>query len=133
MTAANNDVLAILSFPLFFWVCVEILKKGLSVLRLAALAGTVILCILSKNTAWLAAPISLVVILLAIFKGKKHEKFVWIALVLSGILGVLGLLSWRESVPAYFYSDNLSAQQTAREAVNWELGKTVIAQKSQEN
>jgi len=132
MTAANNDVLAILSFSLFFWASVNILKKGASPLRLAALACSVVLCIFSKNTAFLSIPLSVFLIFYVFLSGKKIEKYVWGFLVFCLILAGVSLFSWRESAPAFFYSRNRPSNPISVKVVNWELGDTVIAQDSQE-
>jgi len=63
MSAANNDVLAILSFSLFFWASVNILKKGASLSRLAILLSTVVFSFLSKNTALLSVPLSTLLVI----------------------------------------------------------------------
>ena len=131
MTAANNDVLAILAFSLFFWASVEIIKRGFSLLRLGALVGTVILCVITKNTALLSVPLSLLVIMLAFFRGKKYEKFVWLALGVSLIL-VLGItFAWRDSAPAFFYSRNLTASPARITTTMAPVGDAIIAHQSQ--
>jgi len=133
MTAANNDVLAVLAFSLFFWTSVEILKNELSLMRMGLLMGSVILCLLSKNTSWLAVPLGLLVVLIVFLRHKKYKKWVWSALLVFIFLGIMSVMSWRESTPAYFYSKNISARPKGVKTDNWELGETAIAQDSQEN
>ena len=133
MTAANNDVLAILAFSLFFWASLEVYKKGLSLTRVALLVGSMLLCLLAKNTAWLAVPQGLLVILTAFLKHQQYQKWVWIALLGLIVLGGVMVISWRESTPAHFYSLDLSTRPKQVITDYWELGEAAIAQDSQKN
>lgn len=102
MTAANNDVGAIASFSLFVWASVFIIQKGINLKRGLVLFGTVVLCFLSKSTAWVAIPLSVLVILLGFYKWKYY-KVMWVAIGILAILGVVLVFSWKESVPALYY------------------------------
>ncbi len=131
MTAANNDVGANLAFSLFVWASVAAIKKGLSIWRLFAIFGGVILCLFTKSTAWLGAPLSLLVIVLALFRGKKYEKFVWLALGIGVIALVVVLFSWQGGAPAFYYGTNIQTNPDSIEINQAPLGQRVISQQGQ--
>ena len=130
MTAANNDVAANLAFTLFIWASVLAIKKGLADFRLPALIGAVFLCLFTKSTAWLAVPLSLLVVLLALLRGHKRQKVAWLALVGSLVIAGLLAVSWRETAPAYYYGLT-SASTPSRVAVaDAPVGENAIVQGS---
>jgi len=131
MTAANNDVGAIFAFTLFTWLSAEMIKKGFSILRLMALIASVVLCYLVKNTAWTAIPLSFLVLLFTLLKGKRYEKFIWIALGVGLVLVVALVISWQESAPAYFYGWNMDANPMRQKVINTPVGERAIVQESQ--
>lgn len=131
MTAANNDVAAVLAFSLFTWASVVLIKQGFSLLRFTCLAVSVFLCLITKNTAWLAAPLSLLVLIFALLRGKRHEKLIWIALGALPLILLTLAISWQRSAPAFFYSawtDALPERITTKEPP---IGQKVMAQNAQ--
>lgn len=103
MTAVNNDALAIMSFSLFIWASTLLLLRGFSFRRLVLLLFSVTLCFFSKNTAWLAIPLSVPVLFFSFFRGK-NQKYVWIGLAVLMI--AVGLLSidWGKTIPIHYSS-----------------------------
>jgi len=101
MTAVNNDALAILSFSLFIWASTLLLMRGFSFWRLVLLLFSVALCFFSKNTAWLAIPLSLPVLSFSIFRGKR-QKFVWIGLAIILITAGLLAIDWGKTTPIHY-------------------------------
>ena len=130
MTAANNDASANLAFSLFLWASLLLIKKGASGVRLGALAGSIVLCLLTKSTAILALPLSVFVILLVLFRGKKWAKWGWIVigagLILMGVL----LISWEENAPAFYYGIDINSSPVRIESDSAPLGTAVITQES---
>lgn len=104
MTAVNNDVGAIAFFTLFVYASLLILARGLSLTRLVFLLLSVILCVLTKSTSTLAAPLSLLIILLALI--KRSRAGLLIISVLGIILAIVFLaFSNQNTSPAYFYAN----------------------------
>jgi hypothetical protein len=101
MTAVNNDTLAILGFSAFVWASVLMLQRGFSPLRFAFLFFTVLVCYFAKSTAWLAIPMSLLVLPLSIVRGPR-QKFVWVGLALVLVASMALGIDRSQSVPAYF-------------------------------
>ena len=102
MTAVNNDVSAITAFSLFVWASVLIIQKGINLKHLIFLVVSVLLCYYSKNTAWIAIPLSPLVLLLDLFRGKA-SKLIRVGFVFLILLGLAITFSWKETVPAYYY------------------------------
>lgn len=132
MTAANNDAAANLAFALFVWASVVLIKKGFSPLHFAALIGSLFLCAFTKSTALLAIPLSLFVILLALMRGKKAEKYVWIALGASAVAAIAMIFVWRESAPAYFYGIDIHTNPHSITTDVAPVGDSVIVQGMQD-
>lgn len=101
MTAVNNDAMAIMSFSLFIWASSLMLLRGFSLWRFLFLFFSVLLCYFSKNTAWLAIPLSGLVLLFGIFRGKR-QNFVWIGMALLIIAISLLAIDWGNTVPIHF-------------------------------
>jgi hypothetical protein len=128
MTAANNDAAANLAFSLFLWASLLVIKKGPADLRLAALVGSVVLCLFTKSTAILAIPLSLFVLLLALFRGKKWAKWAWMGtLVVLLLMGML-LISWDKHAPAFYYGRDIHSNPLTVTTDSAPLGKAVITQ-----
>ncbi len=104
MTAANNDVGAIFGMSLFFYASTLVLKNQLSWKNGLFLAGSLAICVLSKSTAWLALPLTPFVLLLAFLK-RKHRVWIWAAIILGLVLIPLLLLTFKNTSPAYFFSN----------------------------
>ena len=107
MTSVNSDVGAVLFYTLWLWVTLRLLRRGLSLLRLAAFIGLFAACILTKKTVYLVlitAPIALVLIL---FKGR-WQILVWSILGLAGAVVLAQMLSWDD--PAGWYRTTDQAQ-----------------------
>ena len=132
MTAANNDAAANLAFALFVWASVSMIKKGASWLKVLLLLAATFLCAFSKSTALLAIPLSPLVILLALLRGKKGGVFVWVSLALLVMVGGAFLFTWRDSAPAYFYGADIHANPRSAKDATAPLGQTIILQGMQE-
>lgn len=128
MTAANNDVAAALAFSLFIWVSIALIKRGFSPLRIAGLIGSLLACAFTKSTALMALPLTPLVILLALFRGKKYEKVAWLVIVASLVIGGALLFSWQESAPAFFYSTNMATNPARETTPTAPVGQSVIRQ-----
>jgi hypothetical protein len=124
MTSINNDVGAILAFTLFWWAAIRILKRGLSPLRIVALllAGT--LCVLIKNTAYLALPLTPLVLLF----GGFRQRFRWLpwALCGAGIVAIgVATLGWGGA--RFWYQSGTQPQSTRVASTQAPVGNYVFA------
>ena len=128
MTAANNDVAAALAFTLFVWAGVALIKRGYSLFRVLALLAAVVACVFTKSTALMAVPLTPLVLLLALFRGKKFEKLAWLAVVISMVIGGALIISWRESAPAFFYSVGEATNPSREISAQAQIGEAVIVE-----
>lgn len=96
MTAVNNDVGAVAFFSLFFWAAVRMVKRGFSVLRLAALVLFAILAWYTKGTGGIAVFVLPIPVLFSLLRGRLRP-LAWaaIAVGLSGV--VLAALNWGDA------------------------------------
>jgi hypothetical protein len=88
MTAVNSDVGSVAFFSLFLWAGLRLMVRGFNIQRLVAaglLAGA---CILTKNTAAVAAPLLILPLLFSLLRGRR----VWMAWGVLGASIPIGLL-----------------------------------------
>ncbi|MBG0784882.1 MAG: DUF2142 domain-containing protein [Anaerolineaceae bacterium] len=127
MTAVNNDAAAITSFTFFIYISLLLLVKGPSLKRFILLLAAVAFCLLSKSTSILAAPLSILVILLTVI--KKRSIFRVLLCGLGVVLAALiVLLSLDAATPAYTYADNATYLPTRETQEQAPLGNAVIVQ-----
>ncbi|MFQ5616701.1 MAG: ArnT family glycosyltransferase, partial [Anaerolineales bacterium] len=100
MTAVNNDVGAVAVFSLFLWGSVRLVRLGFSLRGLLWVVFTAAACYWTKSTAFIAVPLSALVILLAWVRGARR-KWVWVLLLVGGLLSTIGVLSLEDA--AYWY------------------------------
>jgi len=82
MTAVNNDAIAIALVSICLWCCVRMVLRGITVYPLVCAAGTAALSLVAKETGFIALPLFLAAIILALFRGK----FQWIAWSIIGVV-----------------------------------------------
>ena len=109
MTAVNNDVGAIAFFTLFVWIAGSLIQGRLSFLRFILLVAAVIACYFTKATAWLAIPLALLALILAIPLRRNLEwlRMVGLAVLFVGFLYLV--FDWQTRLPIYFYTNRLEA------------------------
>jgi hypothetical protein len=123
MTAVNNDVGATFMFSLFLWATVRMVMRGFSLARLLGVLTLSILCVLTKNTLFIAVPLVLVPVGMTLWMRVAAGRRNWPAspdlrrALLWGLVGLplpalaLGLgLSLDWEAPAVWY--RLTAQPT---------------------
>jgi hypothetical protein len=90
MTAVNNLVAGTVFFLLCLWGCVRLLVKGFSVINFLWAVSATLLCLFTAATAYLALPIFLLSVVMAIFHGKwRAVAFVSFCLVLLAGLVII--------------------------------------------
>ncbi len=110
MTALNNDVGATLVFSAFLWVGVRILLRGWTFSRALALVGLTVLCLITKNTVFIAAPLAMLLFILWLIQQRPR---LGLAAVLLG-LGLLVLAAPRAlslQDAAFWYRKEFAAQE----------------------
>ena len=112
MTSVNNDVGAVAVFSLFLWGSVRAIRLGLNWRRLIWIFGTAVLAAFTKNTAAMALPLALLVVLIAIWT-QRGWRWRWLATSVLGI-GAITLVvcfSWGDA--AYWYRSSDGAPQAS--------------------
>lgn len=103
-TAINDDAAAIAAMTFFIWMSVRGIKYGADWKTLIGIPVSVVLCALSKSTAWLAVPFGALALLLSIFHARP--RLVWLGSLGVVILFLLFAFEWRATLPANFYQYN---------------------------
>lgn len=118
MTAANNDVAAVTFLSLCLWGCVRLIKRGFGWLRVTGCLLTTGLCLLSKETAYIALPICLLAIIFGLIRGKS-QRVVWVLLGLIILVGGMMLVTPDDAADWYRGSSQESpTRQILPEAVD---------------
>lgn len=92
MTAVNNDVAAIAFSTVFFWSALRLLRRGLSLPNVVFSLGAVLLCLFSKSTAWVVAPLWVISMWLAAL-GAQRRVLAWGSLALVGLAASMVILT----------------------------------------
>ncbi|MHB8113536.1 MAG: hypothetical protein ACYDHA_08785 [Bellilinea sp.] len=100
-TAINDDAAAIAAMTFFIWMSVRGIKYGADWKTIIGIPVSIVLCALSKSTAWLAVPFGALALLLSIF--RPRPRLVWLGSLGVAILVVLFAFDWRATLPADFY------------------------------
>jgi hypothetical protein len=100
MTAVNNDVGAVAVFTLFLWGAVRLIHIGPGPINILWVILAVLAAIFTKSTAYMAAPLAVIAIILGILPGRLR-RYAWILIGL-GVLGSAVLVLYLRE-PAYWY------------------------------
>jgi len=100
MTAVNNDVAAIAAFSVFLYAATHLIVRGWRWQQVFVLFLAGGLCVLAKRTVFSAVALIPVVLLFAIFQGKK-QRWAWLLIAVSGTLAMA--LSFRDGDAANWY------------------------------
>ncbi len=124
MTSLNNDVGAVFFYTLWLWVCLRMMRRGLSVTRLAVFFLAAAACIFTKRTVYLVAVTAPLGLLLSLVKGK-WQILVWGIFGLAGVAAIATLLTWDD--PASWYRTSNQVQPgrvmiTAQDTLPQETG-----------
>ncbi len=110
MTAVNNDVGATAIFSVFLWLGVRLLQRGVTLTGSMLFLLVAIACFYTKNTVFLALPLTLFLPFFILFKAPlPWRRLAWPILVLT--VGALSLFifSWQDA--AFWYRSLYSVQQ----------------------
>jgi len=104
MTAINNDVGATLAFSFFLWSVVRLLHRGFSPGGLAVSVVATLVCLFTKPTVLIAAPLLILVILLLLL---RRYSLRW-SMVVAATLGLAALpifFTWGDAAAWYRLTD----------------------------
>ena len=122
MTAVNNDVGAVAIFSLFLWGAVRLLRQ-FSILDLIWVLVTAWLAFYTKSTAFLAIPLALVAIALALVP-RRFRRWAWLGVGVAALLGVLLVLTWTDA--AHWYRATTQSAPTRVLAPETPLGQYAL-------
>lgn len=105
MTAINNDVGAVTSFTLFFWISSSLIHGKVSFFKFLLFLFSVLICFQMKSTAWLAILLAPIVLILSIPMREQLEWARIIVLALFGSVLIYTMFNFRVHIPMYFYSN----------------------------
>jgi hypothetical protein len=92
MTAVNDDVGAVLIFSIFLWLGVRIIIRGYSFGRVLVFVAVMLLCLIVKNTIWVALPMSILLVVPGLLRLPAGWK--WASgLLLLGLILILATAS----------------------------------------
>jgi hypothetical protein len=130
MTAVNDDAGATAFYSLYLWAGIVIISRGLTWQRFGALLITAALCLVTKNTAAMAAAITtgLLAILLII---KRRTPFIWLVPAVIGLLLTIGAFRWGDAADWIRETSQRPLTRTASE--NAPVGKYVFQLMSDSN
>lgn len=100
MTSLSNDVGAVVSFSLFLWVSLRLLKRGFSWLRLLGLFASAALCFWTSNTASIAVGLSVIPLSFSLSRDRRRWMG-WAGLGLMLFVFLAASLAWGDA--AYWY------------------------------
>lgn len=109
MTAVNNDVGAIVAFSLFLWLCLRLLRRGISLLGVVFVFGAAAICYWTKNNVWFALPLLPVVLLFALLR-RRWRPLAWALFFASVGIGLGAVFSLGDA--ALWYRRTLQASPT---------------------
>lgn len=123
MTSINDDVGAVLTFSLFIWAALRLIRHGLSFRRLLALSLTLILCYWTKSTTWTVFGLAPIVLLFSLFRAR-WRPLAWAILV--GGLAFAGFFALRWGDARYWYRGATQDESTRLRQADAPLGKHVF-------
>lgn len=112
MTAANNDVAAVTFLSLCLWGCIRLIRRGFSWLDMAWCVIAAGLCLLSKETAYIALPICLLGFIFGFLRGKLRSV-IWVVLGLVILIGGIILVTNDDAADWYRGSSQSSPTRQA--------------------
>jgi hypothetical protein len=107
MTSANSDVIAIAVFSLFLWGCIRMIKRGMNIYRLLWVVGASLLCLIAKETSYVAILLLPLALLFAVFRSGPWRWVGWGLCLAAIIMSVVMIFSWGDAA-LWFRSTNQS-------------------------
>ena len=123
MTAANNDVGAVLFMSLFLWIAVRLLRRGFAWLDVSLLTLFASLALFTKSTVVVIVVIYPLVLLFLLVP-RRYNRWLWYAIWLCFMVSPFALLTW--SFPRHWYKLTPSNISHSIESSKALLGKNVF-------
>ncbi len=123
MVSVNNDVAAVLVSSLFLWASLRLIRQGFSIRRVVFLAFTLVLCYLTKTTAWYAFLVAPLVLIFSLL----HGRYAWLVWTVTAAgLAAGALLTLEGGNPAAWYQSLPQTPPLRLQAEQAPLGKYVF-------
>ena len=103
MVAVNDDVAAIFFMTVYIWFSTRVIIRGLSIINVLGVVGSLIIGFYTKQTTWSSIPLLLFVVLFGVFRQPRERLLVGILMLIFIIGGVISLISWEKTAPAQYY------------------------------
>ncbi len=100
MTGVNNDVAAIAFVSMCLWGCIHLIIHGARILPVIATIVLTILCVLTKETAYVALILFLITTLFVLL-GEKHRRTAWILISTGSAIGLVLVFSTGDATDWY--------------------------------
>lgn len=97
MTSVNSDVAAVALFSSFCWGGLRLIRRGVSLADLLWTTTTAALAYWTKSTVYIAIPLFVVVLLLAIFRTGKWRMLAWGIMGMAVLSIVLVMFDWGDA------------------------------------
>jgi hypothetical protein len=123
MTAVNNDSAAIALFSLCLWGCLHLVIHGIGFLSLVGTVAATVLCLLTKETAFVALPLFAFAFLLTIFR-ERFRWVAWVSIAVASIVGILLVLSRGDAL--YWFRSTSQPESTRVENPQAIVGESVF-------
>ena len=120
MTAVNNNVGAVLAFSIFLWASIHLLRRGLAIIALVVVFGAAALCFWTANIAWIALPLTPVVLLFTLARGR-WRPYAWGLCLVSAVIAFGAASMWGDA--AVWYRRTFQAAPTRVENITCTSGK----------
>jgi hypothetical protein len=124
MTSVNSDVMAVAFFSLFLWGCVRMIKRGANIYRLLWVVGASLLCLIAKESSYVAIFFLPLAVLFAVFRSGHWRWVGWGLCLAIVITGGLAIFSWGDAA-LWFRRTNQSVS-TRSTYSNAPLGKYIF-------
>jgi hypothetical protein len=100
MTAVNNGAGAILVFSFFLWASVRLIQRGATLFGTVLVLAAAVLCFWTANTTWIAIPLTPVVLLFTLLRGR-WRLFAWTLFLVTILIGLGAIFKWGDAATWY--------------------------------
>jgi len=100
MTAVNNDVAAIAFVSMCLWGCIHVIINGTRILPVFTTVVFTIMCLFTKETAYVALILFLITTLFVLL-GEKHRRSAWLLIGTGSAIGLVLVFSTGDAADWY--------------------------------
>ena len=124
MTAVNNDVAAIAFVSICLWGCIHVIIHGTRILPVFTTVVFIIMCLFTKETAYVALILFLITTLFVLL-GEKHRRLTWFLIGTGSAVGLVLVLSTGDA--AYWYRSTAQESTTRSASPHTVIGSYVFS------